>query len=153
MSILQGSYSTADACLQTNNLCYQVHIQRYGWASWTAVNQWTGSKGQSLRVEAIRIVASPRLGASIKYRTHLQGIGWTDWVTSGTVSGTTGQSRRLEAIEIQATGTTKQVFSGSAHIQGIGDKATIGSCGGVASFGTTGQSRRLEAIMLNVKAC
>ncbi|MBF0011940.1 hypothetical protein HAX40_13295 [Enterococcus casseliflavus] len=79
-----------------------THIQRKGWLGYRKGSQ--GTKGESLRMEAVRIrICDTELAKkySIHYRVHVQGIGWTGWVKDGEVAGTTGKSKRLEAIQIK----------------------------------------------------
>jgi uncharacterized protein YjdB len=84
------------------SICYQAHVQNIGWQGWVCNGQVAGTTGQSLRMEAIRIVLrnAPR-NESIRYQAHVQNIGWQGWVRDGQVAGTTGRSLRMEAIRIE----------------------------------------------------
>ena len=94
-------------------VCLQSHVQNIGW---TGVSRnsvgicgadgkdvTTGTEGQSLRMEAVRIwlEGDIRNAFSVRYRAHVQNYGWMGWVSDGATAGTTGQSLRIEAIEIQ----------------------------------------------------
>ncbi len=79
-----------------------THVQKKGWLGYRKGSQ--GTKGESLRMEAVRIrIADAALAKthSIMYRVHSQTYGWGAWVKDGAISGTTGKSKRMEAIQIK----------------------------------------------------
>ena len=96
---------------------YQAHIQSIGWQALKYTQSISGTSGQSLRVEAIRIYLTPDIvtvtptkggvqclcqyTTKLYYRSRLQDIGWASWVGEGQISGTTGQGRRLEGMQIR----------------------------------------------------
>jgi len=78
------------------------HVQKKRWLGYRKGSQ--GTKGESLRMEAVRIsIADAALAKthSIMYRVHSQTYGWGAWVKDGAVAGTTGKSKRMEAIQIK----------------------------------------------------
>ena len=82
---------------------YSTHVQNEGWQAYVSDDAMSGTKGKSLRLEAIKIRLTGELAQkySVEYRTHVQNEGWQNWVKDNAVSGTTGKNLRLEAIEIR----------------------------------------------------
>lgn len=130
------------------DVLYQSHVQRIGWQDYVKNGQTSGTQGQALRMEAIRIKLSDTdLNGSIQYRSHVQRIGWQDWKSNGELSGTTGQSLRLEAIQIKLTDELAQKYDiyYRVHSQGFG---WLGwACNGQKA-GTEGYYKRMEAIQI-----
>lgn len=62
----------------TITLKYQAHIQGIGWQEWKENGEYSGTKGQSFRLEAIKIQLTGEVADyyDIYYRTHVQNIGW-----------------------------------------------------------------------------
>jgi uncharacterized protein YjdB len=63
----------------------------------------SGTEGESLRLEAIKIVL---IGADadlfdVYYQVHVQDVGWMDWAKNGEPAGTEGFGYRLEGIKVQ----------------------------------------------------
>ena len=130
---------------------YSTHVQNIGWQEQVADGDASGTSGQSLRLEGIRIGLQQKLYAgSIEYRTHVQNIGWEgSWARDGALSGTTGRGLRLEAIQIRLTGEMAEHYDVwyRAHVQGIGwmDWVKNGE-----NAGTTNRALRLEAIKVKL---
>lgn len=127
-------------------IVYQTHVQSIGWLEAVKDGDISGTVGNSLRIEAIRIRLNKGSG-NIKYRTHVQDIGWMDFVNNNTISGTVGKSKRVEAIEIQLTGdilTTHDIMY-QTHVEDIGWMPWVKN--GQIS-GTIGQGKRIEAIRI-----
>ncbi|MBU4440754.1 MAG: hypothetical protein KJ779_14440, partial [Firmicutes bacterium] len=97
---------------------YNVHVQDKGWlynledpASWAKDGEFAGTKGESLRIEAIKIVlldanGDASNGYSVLYRGHAQNVGNLpaaddDWLQDGAQLGTTGSGQRLEAVQVK----------------------------------------------------
>lgn len=148
------TYATANsipfAAMTSSNVdCYYTtHVQNVGWLPDRENGAISGTSGQGLRLEGIRIlIDNSEVNASIQYQTQIQNIGWQDWKTNGDTSGTTAQSLRLEGIRIRLTGVDAgnyDVFY-RVHAQNYGwlDWARNG-----ASAGAEGLSLRLEAIQI-----
>ena len=87
------------------NIKYQTHIQNIGWQDYVNSGDSSGTTGQSLRLEGIRIrIDNSDIQGSIEYCTHVQNIGWQNYVSNNQMSGTQGRALRLEAIKIRLTG-------------------------------------------------
>ncbi len=132
------------------SVSYQSHVQNIGWQDWCSNGGASGTSGQSLRLEAMRISLGYWDSTSgIEYQTHVQNIGWQDWVSDGELTGTSGQSLRLEAIKIRLTGDIADDYDVyyRVHAQNVG---WMGWAKNGASSGTAGYSYRLEAIEIKL---
>lgn len=126
---------------------YQTHVQNIGWQGEKADGEVSGTTGQSLRLEAIKIQLSSSIDGGIVYKTHVQDYGWLNFVTNGQASGTTGQAKRLEAIQMQLTGNAMNQYDlyYRVHAQNFG---WLGWAKNGESAGTAGYSYRLEGIQI-----
>ena len=126
---------------------YQTHVQNIGWQGEKTDGEMSGTTGQSLRLEAIKIQLSSSIDGGIVYKTHVQDYGWLNFVTNGQASGTTGQAKRLEAIQMQLTGNAKNQYDlyYRVHAQNFG---WLGWAKNGESAGTAGYSYRLEGIQI-----
>lgn len=126
-------------------LTYTTHIQKLGWGGAVADGQQSGTTGQSLRLEGIKI----DFPGAVQYRTHVQKNGWMDWVGNGELSGTEGMRRRMEAIEIMLTDELAEQYDiyYRVHVQKFGwmDWAKNGE-----PAGSVGYSYRMEAIEIQL---
>ena len=132
-------------CLTYMDVVYQSHVQNVGWQDLCVNGMPSGTSGQGLRLEGIKIFLDGFEYIDVEYRTHVQNIGWQDWVSDGEMSGTSGLGYRLEAINIRLTGITADLYDiyYRVHAQNFGwlDWAKDGASAGTAGFGY-----RLEAI-------
>lgn len=129
------------------NCSYQTHIQNAGWQDWKSKESLSGTTGQALRLEGIKIKLSDSPNLGVSYQTHVQNVGWQDWVTDGDMSGTEGKSLRLEAIRIKLTGSEADKYDiyYQVHVQNAGWLSWVKN-GDVS--GTEGKSLRLEGIKI-----
>nr|WP_320026424.1 leucine-rich repeat protein [uncultured Acetobacterium sp.] len=103
-------------------LHYNVHVQNKGWlydendvTNWPKDGDYAGTRGESLRIEAVKIVLTdsdgkPISGYSVQYRGHVQNVGdlpadENQWIKDGDQLGTVGSSLRLEALLVQVIKT------------------------------------------------
>lgn len=101
---------------------YNVHVQNKGWlyklddpTTWAKNGEFAGTRGESLRIEAIEIIlldadGNASNGYSVLYRGHIQNKGnqpLSDevWLKDGDPLGTTGSGQRLEAIQVKIVKT------------------------------------------------
>lgn len=126
---------------------YQTHVQNIGWQGEKADGEMSGTTGQSLRLEAIKIQLSGSIDGGIVYKTHVQDYGWQNFVANEQASGTSGQSKRLEAIQMQLTGNAMNQYDlyYRVHAQNFG---WLGWAKNGESAGTAGYSYRLEGIQI-----
>ncbi len=133
------------------DISYSTHVQNIGWQSSAVDGMQSGTTGESLRLEGIKIsLPNQKYSGSVQYRTHIQNIGWeSDWKENGQMSGTTGQSLRLEAIQIQLTGEIAEHYDiyYRVHAQNFG---WLGWAKNGESAGTEGCAYRLEAIQIQL---
>lgn len=135
---------------------YRAHCQTYGWMDWKCNGQWSGTKGEKKRLEALNI--NPPKGVELEVTVHLQKGKETDPKKYGdvtykgivhgnkTVIGTTGESRRIEGISIKCTkNNTGKKLKYQVHCQTYGDTKI---CSEGEFCGTRGESKRLEAIRI-----
>lgn len=131
---------------------YSTHVQNVGWQTSKKNGEISGTVGQGLRLEGIKIlIDNSEVNAVIQYQTHVQNIGWQPMVSNGAISGTTGQGLRLEGIRIELDGVDvgKYDVYYRVHAQNFGwmDWAKNGESAGTEGFGL-----RLEGIQIIVVA-
>ena len=126
---------------------YQTHVQNIGWQSEKADGEMSGTSGQYLRLEGIKIHLGGSIDGGIAYATHVQTYGWQSYVSDGQLSGTSGQSKRLEAIRMNLTGNATNQYDVyyRVHAQHFG---WLGWAKNGQSAGTAGYSYRLEGIQI-----
>jgi len=136
---------------------YQAHIQDIGWGPNVLPGCVSGTTGQNLRLEGIKIeVFSPYdYDLNLEYETHIQDIGWESEAglglkTNNQVSGTEGMSLRLEGIKIKLTGADADKFDivYRTHIENRGWEMKWARNGEMS--GTEGESLKLEAIVIGI---
>lgn len=148
--------SISDYIVQkTIGITYQTQIQNIGWQDPVSNGTMSGTSGEGLRLEGIKInLDTQGYDVGVSYQTHIENIGWeadTDrgWKSNGVMSGTEGLGYRLEAIQIKLTGVDADKFDiyYQVHAQNFGwlDWAKNGESAGTAGFGY-----RLEAINIVV---
>ncbi|MFH5835524.1 SH3 domain-containing protein [Proteiniclasticum sp. C24MP] len=128
------------------NVVYTSHVERYGWLDAVSDGAMSGTEGEALRMEALKIRLSDSLpSGSVVYSSHVQSFGWMKEVRDNSLSGTTGLRKRVEAVKVRLEGEISNTYGIEyrTHIQGIGWSSW--SRDGAVS-GTVGQEKRLEAI-------
>uniref|UniRef100_UPI003592F1E2 peptidoglycan DD-metalloendopeptidase family protein n=1 Tax=Acetobacterium malicum TaxID=52692 RepID=UPI003592F1E2 len=95
--------SISDYIVQkTIGITYQTQIQNIGWQDPVANGTMSGTSGEGLRLEGIKInLDTQGYDVGVSYQTHIENIGWeadTDrgWKSNGVMSGTEGLGYRLE---------------------------------------------------------
>lgn len=132
------------------SISYTTHVQKQGWQDYVGDGSRSGTEGQALRLEGIKIQAfDPALSGGAHYRTHVEKEGWQSWKANDAVSGTQGKALRLEAIEIKLTGELAQYYDVyyRVHAQTYG---WLGWAKNGASSGTEGLAKRLEGIEIKL---
>jgi hypothetical protein len=126
-----------------------THVQRKGWVESAGAGRPSGSTGESLRMEAVRIdVPDKSISGGMEYRSHVQTYGWEkSWSRDGAVSGTEGESKRLEAIQIRLHGDMAKKYDVyyRVHAQRYG---WMGWARNGQRAGTAGMSLRLESLQV-----
>ena len=134
----------------TPSVEYSLHIRDKGWLGYVKNGATSGTTGQSVRAEAIKIRISGMSGG-ITYRTHIQDDGWTSWKSNDAQSGSTGRNLRMEAIEIKLTGAIARRYDVyyRAHVAEAGWLGWTKN-GGLA--GSTGCGLQMEAIEIRLSS-
>ena len=129
-------------------ISYQSHIQNIGWQGLVNNGTTSGTSGESLRIEAVKLnIQNLDSNVSLKYQVHIQNIGWQSWKSNGEMAGTTGKALRVEAIKIRLESTEDYSVMYRVHIQDIGWQDWK-SDGDIA--GTEGKKLRIEAIQVKI---
>lgn len=146
----EGSKYTPTSTDTQPGVYYQSHIQNIGWQKEVSNKATSGTNGQGLRMEALRIKTTG-LSGGIRYKAHVQNIGWQDWSYDGNIAGTSGQGLRIEAVQIELTGNAAKNYDVyyRTHVQNVG--WTSWAKNGEEN-GSTGCSYRLEAIQILVQS-
>lgn len=129
---------------------YQTHVQNIGWQELKSNGAISGTSGEALRLEGIKInLDSQGYDLGVEYQTHVENIGWQGFKSNGEMSGTSDQSLRLEGIQIKLTGADADKFDiyYQVHAENYG---WLGWAKNGESAGTAGFSYRLEAIKIVV---
>ena len=132
------------------SITYQSHIENIGWQGLVGNNGISGTEGENLRLEALKINFDRGAYSGIlEYQAHVQNIGWMDWTSSGGISGTEGLSLRIEAIRIKLSGDITNYYDiyYRTHIENFG--WTGWNTNGEA-VGSTGYGYRMEAIQIKL---
>ncbi|WP_414150217.1 hypothetical protein ACIZ62_12070 [Acetobacterium carbinolicum] len=132
------------------SIAYTTHVQNYGWQKSVADSKMSGTSGESLRLEGIKIETGIE-GLGVSYATHVENIGWQDPVVDGAISGTSGKGLRLEAIRIKLTGEQAENYDVyyRVHAQNVG---WMGWASNGTDAGTAGYGYRLEGIEIQIVA-
>lgn len=152
-------FSAEDEAVETDPVIVaQAHIQKVGNSGQVKSSSENpvvtlGTKGQGLRLEALRMHIEGDEALQIQYRAHVQGTGWQDWKTgsdslsSDEVAGTVGQGKRIEAVQIRLTGDDAQTYDVyyRVYVQKIG---WMGWTKNGSPAGTTCASLRVEAVQI-----
>ena len=140
--------STVLAADPVVGVSYQTHVQNVGWQTTVVDGALSGTEGQSLRLEAIKVqLLNAPVGAKISYKVHVQNIGWQSYFSDSAVAGTSGLSLRLEAIQIKLEGMPGYSVQYQVHVQNVGWQDWKADD---VVAGTSGQSLRLEAIRIKI---
>lgn len=134
----------------SQGLKYRTHLANTGWTGYTYDGLgFSGTTGQSRRMEAIDLNGSDCDGFTVVAKAHIQGIGWRKSFTTG-VSGTIGFGKRLEAIQIKLSRkkADRHSIMYRVHVSG---KGWMPWAYNGETAGTTGESRAIEAIQIIIK--
>ena len=146
VKVTKDGVTAAMLNLYEETVSYSTHVQNIGWQDTKTNGIMSGTEGQALRLEGIKLdLNNMPEGSSIEYRTHVQNIGWQDWKSNGEMSGTEGQALRLEGIEIKLSDDLAKYYDVEyrTHVENIGWQDWVKN--GEMS-GTEGQALRLEGI-------
>lgn len=130
-------------------ITYDAHLQNIGWQGWMSGGAISGTTGQGIQMEALRIKLSKNGTSMITYRAHVQDDGWLGWVQSGEIAGTTGQSRRLEGIQIKLKNEYASQYDIYYRMH-IAEYGWLGWAKNGATAGSEGIGLQAEAIEIKI---
>ena len=162
LTILSLSSVVSASNANDMEISYTGHVQTYGWLKYST--NFTGTVGESKRMEALELNVDAPAGVTVKYRAHVQSYGWQKWVTADSKTGTnkigtSGESKRVEAIQIVVEGASDYTVKYRTQVQTYGwlDWVEAGSSIKEAETlkegtyaGTSGESKRMEAMQIVV---
>ncbi|WP_338216141.1 C39 family peptidase [Lacticaseibacillus salsurivasis] len=127
---------------------YTTQVQNKGWLPTVVDGAMSGTTGQNLRMEAIRLSVGQLpegMTGGIAYSAHVHNVGWQSEVGNAATAGTVGKSLQMEAIRIHLTGQLADDYSiyYRVHTQNIGWTA-YAKDNEIA--GSIGMNWRMEAI-------
>jgi len=98
---------------------YRTHVQNIGWQDYVGTNVFSGTSGQSLRLEAIQIRLTGELADhyDVYYQVHAENYGWLAMAKNDEQSGTAGYAYRLEGIRILLVPKGSAAPAGAAGTQ------------------------------------
>ncbi|MBC3805061.1 hypothetical protein GH808_11530 [Acetobacterium fimetarium] len=154
-SAFAAEENTVTTVAEAAGVRYTTHIENKGWeSSWKTNGALSGTVGEALRLEALRVELTGTLptGANIQTYVHVQDQGDLGPVEMGTVAGTEGKGLRLESIKLVLNNLPGYVLKYNVQVENKGwlkdeNDNTNWFVGGEAA-GTTGESLRLEAIKI-----
>lgn len=129
---------------------YSSHVQNIGWQNCVNNGNTSGTVGQGLRLEALKIkLGDNSYEGNIEYSTHVQDYGWMNYSSNDSISGTIGQSKRIEAIKIRLTGEISNYYDVFYRVQ-CQDFSWLGWTCNDRIAGTTGGGYRIESIQIKL---
>lgn len=129
---------------------YSSHVQNIGWQNYVNNGNTSGTVGQGLRLEALKIkLGDNSYEGNIEYSTHVQDYGWMNYSSNDSISGTIGQSKRIEAIKIRLTGEISNYYDVFYRVQ-CQDFGWLGWTCNDRIAGTTGGGYRIESIQIKL---
>lgn len=144
------TYDTSTPYFEQGNIVYNSHIQNIGWSNNVSNGMTSGTVGQGLRLESIKInLGNNRYSGNIEYSSHVQDYGWMNYVKDGEVSGTVGESKRIEAIKIRLIGEISNYYDVFYRVQ-CQELGWLDWTANDKIAGTTGGSYRIESIQIKL---
>lgn len=132
------------------SVMYTTHIQNKGWLQSSINGETSGTEGQALRLEALKISLNHhKYTGSIEYQAHVQNYGWMNSARDGAISGTTGEALRAEGFKINLIGEISNYYDiyYRTHIQSYG---WLGWAKNGMPSGSEGLSKRVESIEIKL---
>ena len=138
------------ACLTTQKLSAQAHVQTYGWLKGVSGEAVIGTTGKGKRLEGLRLSLKDLDGKGnvILVKAHVAGEGWQTW-RRGTLAGTTGKSRAIEAVQIVLDGKYGKVYDVYYRMH-VADYGWLGWAKNGATAGTTSGGVQAEALQIKL---
>ncbi len=138
--------STAKPFVTDPSISYSSYVQSKGWMETVKDGKFSGTEGQSKRIEAIKVnIENSPYSGEVVYASKMQGGSWLSSVSNGGVSGIEGYSKPLEAVKINLSGEIANHYDVyyRVHVQSYG---WLGWAKNGMKAGTEGLLKRVEAI-------
>lgn len=148
-SAVKGQATTK--AMNDNGLYYSAHVQNYGDLAQVHDGMVSGTTGQSLRMEGLKIDTTKLGEVTTNVEAHIQNVGWKKYnnIKPDTLIGTTGESKRIEALRIEMLGLeTGKKLKYRVHLSGEGWTTWVEN--GYAT-GSVGLSKAIEAVQLLIE--
>ena len=130
---------------------YNSYLQNIGWQGEAADGQMSGTTGNSLAIEALKVyLVSPSYKGSVIYESYISGYGWEkDYRSNGQISGVVDGKKNVEAVKLLLTDEMSQNYDiyYRVHAQKVG---WLGWAKNGEIAGTNGYGYRLEAIEIKL---
>jgi outer membrane protein OmpA-like peptidoglycan-associated protein len=104
------------------SITYRAYVQNKNWLSWEENDDFAGTQGQSLAIEAVQIKLTGDLAKqfNVRYRVHITRSGWTEWADNGNVAGAPGVGKQVEAFQVELTPkNTVAVVKPTVNMKGV----------------------------------
>ncbi len=137
--------ASGPAALTGASVTYNAHIQNIGWQGNRSNGAFSGTSGQSKRIEAFKLSLSSDVSGSINYQAHVQDYGWMSAAKDGAVAGTTGQGKRVEAVKIWLSGDISNYYDVYYRVY-IEDYGWMGWAKNGAAAGSSSVGLRVEGL-------
>lgn len=147
---MQMSIVDTSAAGSTPSVKYSLHLKDKGWQDYVSDGTTSGTTGQSLQAEAIKIQVSGMPGG-VSYRTHIKDDGWKSWSRDNAQSGSTGRGLQMEAIQIKLTGQIARSYDVYYRVH-VGEVGWLGWTKNGGTAGSTGCEMRIEAIEIRLSS-
>ena len=142
-----GSYT--QTYMYSPTIFYSSYVQGRGWQNEVRKGHLSGSSGESLRLEGVKIRVSGEKNLGVRYSGHVENKGWMPSVTNGAECGLPNTGRRIEGLALKLTGGDKDLYDiyYCLHVQNFGWLAWAKN-GELA--GSSGVSMRVEAYVIKI---
>ena len=129
-------------------ITYKAYVQKTGWQAAVRNGSTAGTRGSSLRLEALKANLIDADGG-IEYRVYVEGGGWQAYGADGTTAGTVGKSKRIEAFQARLTGNVSKTHAlyYRVYVQNFG---WLGWAKGGLITGTGDYGYRVEALQMKL---
>ena len=118
---IEGFAVKKAAGMPAGSIVYRSYVQTKGWTPWVRDGQYSGTKGQSLRMEAFQVKLTGALAQSydVYYRAYVTGLGWLAWTKNSGTVGTKQCSLSIEGFQLRLVrkAAKKPVENGRSFVQ------------------------------------
>ena len=135
---IEGFAVKKAAGMPAGSIVYRSYVQTKGWTPWVRDGQYSGTKGQSLRMEAFQVKLTGALAQSydVYYRAYVTGLGWLAWTKNSGTVGTKQCSLSIEGFQLRLVrkAAKKPVENGRSFVQASDVNAVAYNAISISSF-------------------